>query len=429
MRAALGHWLYGLSVRRHDRRGGAAALPPPERPARPAGCVIWIDSSAASETPGLVALARRLRRDRPGCTVLMTSGSGAPPELELPGVIQQTCGPDTPEAARDFLGHWTPDLGIVLGNGLRPVLLRAAARRSVPLILAEARMPRVTVAGRRGWWPGVAAAALRRFRHVLAADTDALRACRRAGAPRGTLRLLGRIEEPSHALPCNEAERDALARGFGTRPVWLAVAAPASEDAILAEAHHAALRMAHRLLLVVVPDQPGRGAALAELLTGQHGLACARRAAEQDPDDDTQVYVADTEGELGLWYRLAPATYIGGTLAGPAAGRHPFEPAALGSAVLHGPRTAPFTEAHGRLRAAGGSRLLGSPAELAEQVGDLLTPDRAARLARAAWDVISAGAEATDKLMALVGETLDKPVAPRRVAGGKREAQARDATI
>jgi 3-deoxy-D-manno-octulosonic-acid transferase len=242
---------------------------------------------------------------------------------------------------------------------------------------------------------------------VLTVDDTAARAFRKAGAPMAAVTVTGRMEEESAALPHMEAERAALARQLATRPVWLAAALPEAEEAAVIAAHRAALRHAHRLLLIVVPQDMARADALATKIEAE-GWAVAHRVRDEEPADDTEVFLAD-DAEYGLWYRLAPITFLGGSLSGDGCARNPLEPAALGSAILYGPRAGAFGTIFGRLGAARAARAVGSGADLADALAELLAPDRAARLAHAAWGVTSAGAEATDRAVGVIRGMLDGP--------------------
>ena len=233
------------------------------------------------------------------------------------------------------------------------------------------------------------------------------RALRRLGGAAAPIETAGRLEEGSAALACNEAERESMAHVLRVRPVWLAVALPEAEIAAVADAHRAALRLAHRLLLIVVPDDPAQGPALAARLAEGEGWTVALRSADQEIDEETEVYVADTEGELGLWYRLAPITYLGGSMTGAGCLRPPYEPAALGSAIIHGPRTGLHAGAFASLAEARAVREIRAASDLGEAVGDLLSPDRAALLAHNAWAVSSSGAEVTGRVAHLLLQALD----------------------
>ena len=167
-------------------------------------------------------------------------------------------------------------------------------------------------------------------------------------------------------------------------------------------------RLAHRLLLIIVPQDEGAAQALAERLEEQEDWRVARRRADQEPDSETEVYICDAT-EYGLWYRLAQVTFMGGSLEGEGCARDPMEPAALGSAILYGPRPGVFGQACGRLGAARAARMVASGSDLAEALGDLLSPDRAARQATAAWTIASEGAEVTERVMTLIRAIMDGP--------------------
>lgn len=373
----------------------------PDWPMRPAGRLVWLHAPSAPAARGFAPLVRGLLARGIAGSVLVS----CPEPLDCPGAPVVAPPPDRSDAVAAFLAHWRPDLGIWADGALRPVLLAAAAQSRMPLMLVDGRGPEL--AGAR-WWrrlllPGVLAP----FAHLLVQDEEAARACQRAGARPERVRVVGLLEEPSRIQRVNEPERAALSRSFGTRPVWLAAGLPAAEDDLVAAAHLTALRVAHRLLLIVVPDAPGRAPALAERLAAGHGLAVALRSRDDEPSEDVQVYIADTEGEMGLWYRLAPQTWCGGTLAGEGPLQHPFEPVAAGSALLHGPRTGAFATAFARLRAGGGCRLVSQAAELGDAVGDLLAADRSAQLAQRAWEVASSGVEATELALDLAAGLLE----------------------
>jgi 3-deoxy-D-manno-octulosonic-acid transferase len=347
-------------------------------------------------------LARRLQEED-GITVLIT---GAETPAGAGAFLFQPPPPDTAADARAFLDHWRPEIVVFADGEIRPALLHEAIQRRLPLLMVAARQPYL-LRDRDGWYPGLVRGLLPAFRNVLALDEPAARAFRKAGAPAGQVEIAGRMEEASAALPCLEAERAALAKLLATRPVWLAAALPEMEETSIIAAHRAALRLAHRLLLIIVPQDPARAEALAKRLEEEEGWTVALRSAEQEPDPETEVYIADSASEYGLWYRLAPITYLGGSLLGAGCVRDPLEPAALGSAILHGPRPGEFGSIFGRLGAARAARAVGSGADLGDALGDLLAPDKTARLAQAAWAVASEGADVTERVMSLIRRLMD----------------------
>lgn len=413
MGSSLGLALY-LAAAAQRAEGAAVALPEPPR-GRPA---VWLHAPAADTAlREMTALAGRLALTRPAPGLILTYPPGAPPDsAALPaGALALPALPDHPALLARAIARWAPG-AIVLGDGpLPPALVHAAEEANRHAFLVGARTPRIDA--RWSGFPGLQRTLLRRLRRILVTDEPAQRAFRRSGARPWRLELAGPLALCAGPLPHNPAERDALAARIAARPVWLAVAVPEEEEALLLAAQLAAQRLAHRLLLIVVPDDPARGPALAAAAAAL-GLRASRRGAEEEPGDEDQLYVADTEGELGLWYRLAPVACMGGTLQAVGAarertgggGRDPMEAAALGSAVLHGPGIGCRADSYALLGAAQACR--GLPAMsaevLAEAVVELLAPDRSAAMARAGWDVATAGAEATERAAALVLEALEE---------------------
>ncbi len=379
MALSLGRRLYNLTSRRDAPEG--QSWPP-----RPAGRLVWLHAPRLEVVQGLVQLANKLA-DEDGLATLLTgpadSGQLAPPADQLADV-------------KAFLTHWQPDLIVLADGEIRPTLLFEAETRGLPVMVVDGREPYLT-RGREGWFPGLLSGAVQSLRHVFALDEAAARAYRKAGVAQ--VETTGRMEELSAALPCHEGERAALAEAMKARPVWLAAAVPQAEEAAVIAAHRTALRLSHRLLLILAPDNCGRASALAAELEAQEGWVVAQRDREDEIDAETTVYLPDSDQEFGLWYRLAPVTYLGGSLAGTGAQRSPLEPAALGSAIIHGPRPGIYGPVIGRLGAARGARAVGSATDLAEALDDLLAPDRAALMAQAAWTVASDGAEVTEKVL------------------------------
>ncbi|MFN6951172.1 MAG: 3-deoxy-D-manno-octulosonic acid transferase [Albidovulum sp.] len=387
--------------------GRGAAGPSVLRTGRPEGRLLWMHLGSGSNIKRLAQLARRLVEVRPGLSFLVTTADTDPTDTAgfPPATVVDRTPPERTAAIRAFLDHWQPDIGILAGASLPPALIATAHDRGIPLVLADIRLAAEDARQWR-WRRGLAASLLARFDRVLAQDPDSAARLRSIGGRQLLVEVAGRIEETSAPLTANEAERAALAELLATRPVWLAVACPEAEEEAVIAAHSRAMRLAHRMLLIFVPADPQRAEALAERFA-QEGWVVARRWREEEPEPDVQVFLAEGDGELGLWYRLAPVTFMGGTLAPGQSGRNPFEPAALGSAILHGPHPGPYPEAYALLAEARATRPVSDAPTLAEAVGELIAPDKAALLAHNAWAAASGGAEVTERVVEVVLATLD----------------------
>ncbi len=395
MAPSLGLTLYNLGQRRDP---GAD----PARPTRPAGRLAWLHAPSDDAGRSIMALARRLIEDD-GLSVVVTCPADLAPR---DGIMIQRPPLDTPLEVRQFLDHWRPEI-VIFGEGeIRPAALHEAAQRKLPFLLVDGRAPSLP-RDRDGWYPGLMRSALAGFRHILAVDEASARAFRKAGAALSAVAVTGRMEGESAAMPCLEAERAALARLFAARPVWFAVSLPEAEETAILQAHRMAMQQAHRLLLIVLPADPARAEPLAARIEAEEGWAVAQRSLEQEPDPETEVFIVDNPAEYGLWYRLSPICFLGGSLHGEGAIRDPMEAASLGSAILHGPHPGRHATTFDRLGAARAARAVASADDLGEALGDVLAPDRTARLAHAAWTVATDGAEVTETALQLIRRLID----------------------
>ena len=395
MASPLGLTLYNLGQRREPGEDQT-------RPARPTGRLLWLHAPGEGLVSPMRALARRLVEED-GLPVLLTAPV---PVASLPGVIVQPPPVDSPVDARAFLDHWRPEIAVFAGGQLRPAVMHETAERKIPMLVVNGKAP-AFLRERDGWYPGLMRSALARFRAIMAVDEAAARAFRKGGAALSAVAVTGRMEEESAVLPGLEAERAALASLLAARPVWFAAGVIEAEEEAVLQAHRKALQHSHRLLLILMPEDPARAATLARKLEAGMGWAVAQRARDEEPEPDIEVFVVDNPAEYGLWYRLAPVTFLGGSLLGKGPVRTPMEAAALGSAILHGPRTGQSGPVFARLGAARATRAVASASDLGDALGDLLAPDRAARLAQAAWMVASDGAEVTEGILVRLRAIMD----------------------
>lgn len=339
---------------------------------RPDGALIWLHAVGLGETLALRGLIAALADQAPAAQFLVTSTTRGSAEVfarNLPPRTRHQFLPlDAPGYLKRFLDHWRPGLSIWAEQDLWPGAVTATAARGIPLALVNARMNAEAYA-RRARWKGLYANLLARFALITAQDAGTARHLQALGAKgvavTGSLKAAA---PPLAADPARLAEaREALS---GLHPVLLASSHPEDEFVTLSALHAARPRP----LLLLAPRDPHRGEEIAARVA-EHGLSATRRSAGQGPTAD--VWVVDTFGEMGLWYRLCASSLIGGTY-GPTEGHNPWEPAALGSAILHGPRIANFAADFAALHQAGAAQPVQPEAVIAA-----LTADHAAMAARA----------------------------------------------
>lgn len=384
-----------LASRTSDTAGPyKAALSP-----RPGGTVIWVWATSPDQIETLRGLEALLAVDGDAITLLIS--------LEkVPNALQNQAvqSPVNRAQTETFLDHWTPDIVLWMRGALEPAVLIEIAERDIPCLLVEANREALRPA-HGAWVPGLSRAMIQQFTQILAVDDTARKILIRAGAAPHQILTVGTMDTAPPSLPHFEDERQELTKLLRSRPVWLAADTSLAEIDILADAHHFASLKSHRLLLIITPKAEEDGPEMAQRLRDR-GYLVALRSMDEDPDDATQVYVADFEGELGLWYRIAPVTYLGNTLTGGGC-RCPYEAATLGTAIIHGPQTAPFENEIQRLQESNACVTLRDAAELGPEVERLLAPDVAALLVHGGWEVTSRGAEATGRVAELLVERID----------------------
>ncbi len=388
---------------RIDERRGIASAP------RPDGQLIWFHAASVGESLSLIDLITRLLHDDPGLNILITTGTQTSAELlekRLPeGATHQFVPIDARPFVRKFLDHWKPDIAVWTESELWPGLIHETHLRGVEMVLLNARMSEASFKKWR-WLRGTVRSLLGRFRLLLVQDDLTLKRLKTLGADPDKMSVNGSLKQSGGALPYNEIDRAALAESLGSRPVWLAASTHPGEEEIAVEALRISRGSAHRIMLIIAPRHPDRGPEIAAMLR-EDDWRVDLRSEGQEPSQNTDIYVADTLGEMGLWYRLAPISFVGGSLV-EIGGHNPFEPAALGSAILHGPHVSSAAEVYEMLGSADAARLVHDATELAAAVVDLIEPQKAAQMAHAAWEVSSSGAEATDKALAILQDLLDE---------------------
>lgn len=394
---------------RLGERLGIASL---HRPARP---LVWIHAASVGEATSVLALIQRITEDWSGVAVLATTGTVAAARLleaRLPdGAHHQFVPVDLPRPVDRFLDHWRPDFAIWVESELWPNLVLAAHRRGIPMALLNARLSDRSLARWRAL-PGLIEPMLRAFDLCLAQDEIQAERFRRLGAP--VVASVGDLKAAAEPLSADPAALAELQQAVGARPVWLAASTHAGEEEIAAAAHREIAQAHPELLTIIAPRHPARGPAIAEMLQSK-GLRVARRAAAEPITSETDIYLADTLGELGLFFRLSGIAFIGGSLAGKG-GHNPFEAARLDCAILHGPDMANCAAMAEALAAAGAADAVRDEKTLAGAVTQLLddTQLRDTRAA-AAQRVAAAGSRALDAVLDRLAPWLDSLGAPLAV--------------
>ncbi|MDP6345198.1 MAG: 3-deoxy-D-manno-octulosonic acid transferase [Alphaproteobacteria bacterium] len=396
---AIGLYLrHRLSRGREDPERIRERLGQPGRD-RPDGPLAWIHAASVGEAVSVLPLIEGMLNRGENLWLLLTTGTVTSARImtdRLPArALHQYVPVDRPSAVRCFLDHWRPDLAIWVESELWPNLIGETRARGIPMALVNARMSETSY---RQWrrLPFLIRPLLRAFDICIA--QSAPDAGRLATLGARNVACHGNLKASSPPLAADARDLHELTTAIGRRPRWLAASTHPGEEAAVAAAHQQLSSRFPGLLTVVVPRHANRGDEIARQLRGL-GLNVAQRSREQPIAADTEIYLGDSMGEMGLYYRLAPIVFVGGSLI-EHGGQNPLEAARLDSALLFGPHMFNFTDQAAALTSQGCATTVERPEALAEAVAALLSDaDETARQAAAAARVADDGRGVVDAVL------------------------------
>ncbi len=360
--------------------------------ARPDGPVVWLHAASVGESLSMLPLVSAILETRPGFSVLLTTGTVTSARMmadRLPqGAFHQYVPVDRLPYVRRFLDHWRPDLVLWAESEFWPNLVSEPAARRIPLILINGR---VSSRSFTGWQRarGMIARLLSGFDLCLGQTGDDADRLGDLGARRTA--CLGNLKFAAPPLPADPVELDRLTHLIAGRPCWMAASTHAGEEEAIGRVHRRLAADRAGLLTIIAPRHPDRGNDIAGILR-QDGLSVAVRSAGEAISEDTDVYLADTLGELGLFFRLVDIVFMGKSLV-PLGGQNPLEPARLDCAVVFGPHMGNFEEIVRRMKEADAVQEVADEDALGWTVGALLG-DAAVRRDKATAAGAFAAAEA-----------------------------------
>jgi 3-deoxy-D-manno-octulosonic-acid transferase len=338
--------------------------------------LIWFHAASVGESLSVLALIARMGAHLRDAQFLITSGTATSAALlasRLPPRTRHQFAPlDAPGPLKRFLKHWRPDAAVFVESEIWPQMLRRTYATGARMALVNARLSDRSVERWRKR-PALARHLLDVFVLILTQNDAMALAMARMHAPADRIARGINLKSMAGPLPVDEDALFEARAAIGHRPVWVASSTHEGEEETLLAAHKTALQTHPDLCLVLAPRHPDRGDAVATLITGAQ-LSMTRRTQGDMPG--AQVFLADTLGELGLWYALSDIVFLGGSLH-PVGGHNPFEVAHSGAVVLSGPHVAAFAETYAAMQAAGAAFATADAADIAAQVTRLLTDDTA----------------------------------------------------
>lgn len=375
---------------------------------------IWLHAVSVGETLAAQPLVAAIRQQWPSRPLLITTmtptGSERVQALWGDAVHHVYAPYDYPHAISRFLNAWQPAALVIMETELWPNTLAAANARGIPVLLANARLSEKSAKGyaRAG---GLTRSLMRNLSMVAAQDQATAARFQGLGLPEEKVHVTGSVKfdlSLPDDLPQNATQLLSQWR-LQEREVWVAASTHEGEDEYVLRAHQKLLQSSPDALLILVPRHPERFQQVANVVM-QHSFEMARRSQQQAVGPKTQVFLADTMGELLLWLAMAKVAFVGGSLV-PVGGHNTLEPLALSVPTLTGPYYMNFQVINDALIAEGALAVVQNSDELADAVLQLFNDTALVRQRRlAAQQVMSANRGAVERQLNLLRQLLE-PVA------------------
>lgn len=354
-------------VKRFNERVGRPTKP------RPAGRLIWLHGASVGESISMLPLINRLLEIYPDAHVMVTTGTTTSAEVmakRLPErAFHQYLPIDNPVFAARFIRHWQPTIALWFESEFWPGMLSTIKRRNIPLILINGRISNKSF---KRW---------QQFDFVIKEILDCFTAClgqseedayrlRALGAKDAM--CLGNLKYAGLPIPVDEEKKKEIQDEIGERPVWLVSSTHSDEEAKIGRYLKELSAKHEGLLTIIAPRHPTRGVEIRDILQDKYQLKTSLRSANEKIQPETEVYIADTIGEMGIWYELCPIVFIGGSLI-PHGGQNFMEPSRCRDAVIVGPHMHNFTDAMNRAKRADGIIQVDETVDLIDMVDQLLS--------------------------------------------------------
>lgn len=343
----------------------------PNKP-REDGKLIWMHGASVGESVSMLPLIHKLLETYPDLQIMVTTGTVTSADLmsrRLPErAFHQYVPIDNPAFVKRFLKHWQPDLVLWFESEFWPALLSGIKKRNIPLILVNGRISNKSF---KRWqqFDYISKELLDCFTLCLGQSEEDAYRLRVLGAKDSL--CLGNLKYAGFNPPVDEEKLDEIRQQIGDRTIWCASSTHHDEEFRIAQIHKNLKKQIPDLFTLIAPRHPQRGKEIQEAIN-ELGLKTALRSANEKITPQTDIYIADTIGELGLWYTLSPLVFIGGSLI-PHGGQNFMEPSRFRDAVVVGPHMHNFTDAMNRAKKADAIIQVPDTEKLEETVQHLLT--------------------------------------------------------
>jgi len=320
------------SLRAQERWGYPSLTRDMKRP------LIWVHAVSVGEAVSTLPLLKVLHEECRDAQLLLTTATVTSSKVMAkrlpPYVIHQFAPLDLPQVINRFLEAWEPDLAIGVESELWPNMLTLTQERGIPTLLLNGKLSERSF-NHWKWLPSFISPILKKMTFIGAQTREDASRFKALKAPH--VEVMPNLKLLSEPLSVDMDTVDILKSEIGNRPHFCAANTHPGEDEVIIEAHLELKKSHPNLLTILVPRHPERAQEIRTQIESS-GLKVSQRSLGESITQETDIYLGDTLGEMGLFYTISQIVFLGATLA-PKGGHNPIEPAQLGAFVLHGPST------------------------------------------------------------------------------------------
>lgn len=402
-------------VMRKNERFGKAGIP------RPKGHLVWIHAASVGESNSVIPLLKRIHDDLPQTHFLITTGTVSSAKTitkQLPErAFHQYVPMDAAPYVAKFLAHWQPDFALFVESEFWPNLL-LEAKNYCPMVLINGRISEQSYFRWQRFRSSIRQL-LECFSFIFPGSRDDARRFKNLDA--ANVEFLGNIKYDAPNLAADSKVTSEILAQMGSHRIWLAASTHPGEEAMIATVHTQLKETFPELMTIIVPRHNSRGDEITQMLQSLK-LSVSQRSKQEHIVEETDIYLVDTMGELGIFYRLSGIAFIGGTLV-PHGGHNPIEAARLDCAVVCGPHMENFSGIFSEFKDAHAILSVDTIDSLYTKVEWLLRDqEQQEALAKAAHDLVDEKQGVTDNIMQHIA-----PLLPSNDTSIKQQTEADNA--
>ena len=316
---------------------------------RPSGKLIWLHAASVGESLSLLPLIEKIIADNPKINILITSTTKTSAEIleqiSRPQIIHRMAPYDTFFVSKRFLKYWEPDLAVRVESEIWPRILLELKKNKIPNFLLNARFSKTSIL-RIEKQADAASFLFSLFDRIHVQEKSTKETLTKVGVENQKIKVTGSLKDSREILPVDGDIIKQFQTVIGEQKIWLSACTHPGEDEIVLKAHKKIGG-----LLLIAPRHIERGKQIARLSRSM-GFSTQLRSESANIRAETAVYIADTMGEMGTWYSLSRAAFIGGSLVDKG-GHNPVEAVQLNTFILHGPHIYNSEEKYDKLQEVG----------------------------------------------------------------------------